>query len=100
MVWIPGGTFRLGWDKHYPEEAPVHRHQQWRGARGWPHGAQHVLVEVKKPKESKGTWNYYKLLAEVPGDQTFRPLKDRLPVSEVTEIELEWYRLQAQQTPH
>jgi hypothetical protein len=55
---------------------------------------------VKKPKESKGTWNYYKLLAEVPGDQTFRPLKDRLPVSEVTEIDLEWYRLQAQQTPH
>ena len=38
--------------------------------------------------------------AKVPGDQAFRPLKDRLPVSEVTEIELEWYRLQAQQTPH
>jgi len=58
------------------------------------------LFEVKKPKESKGTWNYYKLLAEVPGDQAFRSLKDRLPVSEVMEIDLEWYRLQAQQTPH
>ena len=55
---------------------------------------------MKKPKESKGTWNYYKLLAEVPGDQAFRSLKDRLPVSEVMEIDLEWYRLQAQQTPH
>src|SRR5690606_29779854 len=25
MVWIPGGTFLMGSDRHYPEEAPVHR---------------------------------------------------------------------------
>ena len=25
MVWIPGGTFRMGSDHHYPEEAPAHR---------------------------------------------------------------------------
>ena len=25
MVWIPGGTFRMGSDRHYPEEAPTHR---------------------------------------------------------------------------
>jgi formylglycine-generating enzyme required for sulfatase activity len=24
MVWIPGGTFRMGSDRHYPEEAPAH----------------------------------------------------------------------------
>ncbi|MFC3127185.1 formylglycine-generating enzyme family protein [Pseudoroseomonas globiformis] len=25
MVWVPGGTFRMGSDGHYAEEAPVHR---------------------------------------------------------------------------
>ncbi|WP_155372978.1 formylglycine-generating enzyme family protein [Catellatospora vulcania] len=24
MVWLPGGTFRMGSDAHYPEEAPAH----------------------------------------------------------------------------
>lgn len=23
MVWIPGGTFLMGSDQHYPEEAPA-----------------------------------------------------------------------------
>jgi branched-chain amino acid transport system substrate-binding protein len=34
------------------------------------------LLEVKKPEESKAPWDYYKVLAEVPGDQVFRPMKD------------------------
>jgi branched-chain amino acid transport system substrate-binding protein len=34
------------------------------------------LFQVKKPEESKGPWDYYKLLAEVAADQAFRPLKD------------------------
>ena len=25
MAFIPGGTFRMGSDRHYPEEAPSHR---------------------------------------------------------------------------
>jgi branched-chain amino acid transport system substrate-binding protein len=33
------------------------------------------LFEVKKPSESKGRWDNYKLLATVPGDQAFQPLE-------------------------
>src|SRR6266550_6681996 len=32
------------------------------------------LVEVKKPAESKGAWDYYKVRATIPADQAFRPL--------------------------
>jgi len=32
------------------------------------------LFEVKKPSESKGPWDYYKLIQTVPADQAFRPL--------------------------
>ena len=32
------------------------------------------LYEVKTPAESKGPWDYYKLVKEVPGDEAFRPL--------------------------
>jgi branched-chain amino acid transport system substrate-binding protein len=34
------------------------------------------LVEVKKPSESKGPWDYYKVRATIPAEQAFRPLKD------------------------
>lgn len=32
------------------------------------------LFEVKTPSESKGPWDYYKLLATIPGEEAFRPL--------------------------
>jgi branched-chain amino acid transport system substrate-binding protein len=34
------------------------------------------LFEVKKPSESKGEWDLYKLISTTPGDQTFRPLEE------------------------
>jgi branched-chain amino acid transport system substrate-binding protein len=34
------------------------------------------VYEVKKPSESKGEWDYYKLRAVIPGDEAFRSLKD------------------------
>jgi branched-chain amino acid transport system substrate-binding protein len=35
-----------------------------------------LLVEVKKPSESKGPWDYYKIRATIPADRAFRPEKD------------------------
>ena len=35
-----------------------------------------LLVEVKKPAESKGPWDYYKVRTTIPADQAFRPEKD------------------------
>jgi len=32
------------------------------------------LVEVKKPSESKGAWDYYKVIATIPGNKIFKPL--------------------------
>ncbi len=34
------------------------------------------LFEVKKPSESKGPWDYYKVRATTPADQAFRPMAD------------------------
>ena len=31
---------------------------------------------MKKPEESKYPWDYYKVLAEVKGEDAFRPMKD------------------------
>ena len=34
------------------------------------------LFQVKTPAESKGPWDYYKLLDTIPADQAFRPLAE------------------------
>ena len=34
------------------------------------------LFEVKKPSESKGPWDLYKLLQTIPADKAFRPLNE------------------------
>jgi branched-chain amino acid transport system substrate-binding protein len=34
------------------------------------------LVQVKKPSESKASWDYYKVLATLPADVAFRPLAE------------------------
>ena len=32
------------------------------------------VYQVKKPSESKYPWDYYKLVAVIPGDKAFRAL--------------------------
>jgi branched-chain amino acid transport system substrate-binding protein len=32
------------------------------------------LFEVKKPSESKGEWDIYKLVQSIPAEKAFRPL--------------------------
>ncbi len=34
------------------------------------------LVKVKSPAESKGPWDYYTILATIPGDEAFKPLAE------------------------
>jgi branched-chain amino acid transport system substrate-binding protein len=34
------------------------------------------LYETKKPSESKGEWDYFKLVATIPAEQAFRPLSE------------------------
>jgi len=39
-----------------------------------------ILVQVKKPEESKEPWDYYKILARIPGDQAFGPPDPACPL--------------------
>lgn len=34
------------------------------------------LVEVKSPDESEGDWDYYNLVATIPGDEAYKPLSE------------------------
>ncbi len=35
-----------------------------------------LFFEVKKPEESKGPWDFYKLIKTIPGPEAFRPLSE------------------------
>jgi branched-chain amino acid transport system substrate-binding protein len=39
-----------------------------------------VLVQVKKPEESKYPWDYYQILAHIPGEQAFGPPNPECPL--------------------
>jgi hypothetical protein len=35
-----------------------------------------LFAQVKTPAESRGPWDYYKILGVIPGDRAFRPLAE------------------------
>ena len=53
-----GGTFCVGGD-----------------VKSMAEGRAPLGFEVKKPSESKARWDYYKLLATIPGGEAFQPLE-------------------------
>ena len=75
-----GGRHRRaeGGDGQDARDADQRLHDQERqAARGRPRAsATSTSFQVKSPAESKGKDDIYKLVATVPGDQAFRPLKD------------------------
>ena len=38
------------------------------------------LVQVKKPEESKYPWDYYQILAKIPGEEAFGPPNPECPL--------------------
>ena len=52
MVWIPGGTFLMGSDKHYPEEAPAHEVTRRRVLDGSPHGDQRRVSQIRRSHQA------------------------------------------------
>jgi branched-chain amino acid transport system substrate-binding protein len=35
-----------------------------------------LLVQVKKPAESKGTWDYYNILQKIPAADAYKPASE------------------------
>ena len=58
--------------KETPSEDPLFGKGQVRADGRHVHDM--YLFQVKAPADSKGPWDYYKVLATIPADQAFRPL--------------------------
>jgi branched-chain amino acid transport system substrate-binding protein len=58
--------------KEMPSEDPLFGHGQVR--QDGRHVHDMYLFQVKSPDESKGAWDYYKVLATIPAEKAFRPL--------------------------
>ncbi len=39
-----------------------------------------LLLDVKRPEDSRGPWDYYRIAQAIRGDQAFRPLNEGCPL--------------------
>jgi branched-chain amino acid transport system substrate-binding protein len=62
----------ISWMKGNPTNDPIFGAGTVRADGRKMHPA--YLFEVKKPSESKGPWDYYKLISTLPAEEAFRPL--------------------------
>jgi sulfatase modifying factor 1 len=69
MVWIPGGSFVMGSDHHYPEEAPAHRVEV---SGFWIDRAPVTNAQFQKFVKATG----HRTVAEQPADPTLYPDSD------------------------
>ena len=69
-----GGTEIVAQMKAMPTEDPLFGHGSIRADGRTIHDL--YLFQVKSPTESKGPYDFYKLVDTVPGDQAFRPMAD------------------------
>src|SRR5262249_14554351 len=74
MIWVPGGTFRMGSDAHYPEEQPVHR----------------VTVDGFWMDRFPVTNDRFQKFVEATGHKTFGEMPRRADVSPVVFREMFW----------
>jgi sulfatase modifying factor 1 len=89
MVWIPGGTFQMGSDDHYPEESPAHsvtvsgfwidRTQVTNAAfRRFVKATGYVTVAERTPEAERYPGALPEML--VPGSVVFRQPPGRVPL--------------------
>ena len=69
----PGGAAVVAKMKELPTEDPVFGKGTIRVDGRHLHPM--YLYEVKKPSESKGPWDYYKLIREIPASEAFLPIE-------------------------
>ena len=64
----------LEWMKANPADDPIFGKGEIRADGRKIHPM--YLFRVKTPEQSKGEWDYYEMLQEIPADQAFRPLEE------------------------
>ena len=72
--WIGVSNFSVAQMKRAPAHDPLFGTSDIRADGRATHPV--FLMQANTPQESKGDWDYFKLVSVIPPDQAYRPLKD------------------------